>query len=165
MKARLLQALLALLLLSSSVATYADDTDTTPRQALVLKFVDDGTASFFLADQPEVGFADGKLTVTSVGVTTDYEQSAVAEFYFDYVVPTAIAGTESKTFSLTYTDNRTVTVGGTKAKTATLYAADGTLVARKSVVEGAVSVSLDSCKPGVYVLTLENEHTFKLIKR
>lgn len=76
-----------------------------------------------------------------------------------------IAGTESKTFSLTYTDNRTVTVGGTKAKTATLYAADGTLVARKSVVEGAVSVSLDSCKPGVYVLTLENEHTFKLIKR
>lgn len=55
MKARLLQALLALLLLSPSVATYADDTDTTPRQALVLKFVDDGTASFFLADQPEVG--------------------------------------------------------------------------------------------------------------
>lgn len=85
MKARLLQALLALLLLSPSVATYADGTDTTPRQALVLKFVDDGTASFFLADQPEVGFADGKLTVTSVGVTTDYEQSAVAEFYFDYV--------------------------------------------------------------------------------
>ena len=42
---------------------------------------------------------------------------------------------------------------------------DGALVARKSVVEGAVSVSLDSCKPGVYVLTLENEHTFKLIKR
>ena len=80
-------------------------------------------------------------------------------------MPTAITGTESKTFSLTYTDNRTVTVGGTKAKTATLYAADGTLVARKSVVEGAVSVSLDSCKPGVYVLTLENEHTFKLIKR
>lgn len=165
MKARRLQALLALLLLSPSLATYADDTDTTPRQALVLKFVDGGTASFFLADQPEVGFADGKLTVTSVGVTTDNEQSAVAEFYFDYVVPTAIAGTESKTFSLTYTDNRTVTVGGTKAKTATLYAADGTLVARKSVVEGAVSVSLDSCNPGVYVLTLENEHTFKLIKR
>lgn len=105
------------------------------------------------------------MNTLSVGVTTDYEQSAVAEFYFDYVVPTAIAGTESKTFSLTYTDNRTVTVGGTKAKTATLYAADGTLVARKSVVEGAVSVSLDSCKPGVYVLTLENEHTFKLIKR
>lgn len=94
-----------------------------------------------------------------------YEQSAVAEFYFDYAVPTAITGTESKTFSLTYTDNRTVTVGGTKAKTAMLYAADGTLVARKSVVEGAVSVSLDSCNPGVYVLTLENEHTFKLIKR
>ena len=80
-------------------------------------------------------------------------------------MPTAITGTESKTFSLTYTDNRTVTVGGTKAKTAMLYAADGTLVARKSVVEGAVSVSLDSCNPGVYVLTLENEHTFKLIKR
>ena len=165
MKTRLLQALLVLLLLAPSLAAHADEADTTPRQALVLKFVDDATASFFLADKPEVGFAGGKLTVTSNGVATDYEQSAVAEFYFDYVVPTAIAGTESKTFSLTYTDNRTVTVGGTKAKTATLYAADATLVARKSVVEGAVSVSLDSCKPGVYVLTLENEHTFKLIKR
>lgn len=165
MKARLLQALLALLLLAPTLAAHADEADTTPRQALVLKFVDDATASFFLADQPEVGFADGKLTVTSVGVTTDYEQSAVAEFYFDYVVPTAIAGTESKTFSLTYTDNRTVTVGGTKAKTATLYAADGTLVMRKRVADGTVVLNLDNCKPGVYVLTLENEQTFKLIKQ
>ena len=81
MKTRLLQALLVLLLLAPSLVAHADEADTTPRQALVLKFVDDATASFFLADKPEVGFADGKLTVTSNGVATDYEQSAVAEFY------------------------------------------------------------------------------------
>ena len=50
MKTRLLQALLALLLLAPTLAAYADEADTTPRQALVLKFVDDATASFFLAD-------------------------------------------------------------------------------------------------------------------
>lgn len=57
MKTRLLQALLALLLLAPSLVAHADEADTTPRQALVLKFVDDATASFFLADKPEVGFA------------------------------------------------------------------------------------------------------------
>lgn len=165
MKTRLLQALLVLLLLAPSLAAHADEADTTPRQALVLKFVDDATANFFLADKPEVGFADGKLTVTSNGVATDYEQSAVAEFYFDYVVPTAIAGTEGKAFSFTYDDNRTVKVSGAKAAEAALYAADGTLVMRKRVADGTVVLNLDNCKPGVYVLTLENEHTFKLIKQ
>lgn len=165
MKTRLLQALLVLLLLAPSLAAHADEADNTPRQALVLKFVDDATASFFLADKPEVGFADGKLTVTSNGVATDYEQSAVAEFYFDYVVPTAIVGTEGKAFSFTYNDNRTVKVSGAKAAEAALYAADGTLVMRKRVADGTVVLNLDNCKPGVYVLTLENEQTFKLIKQ
>ena len=112
-----------------------------------------------------MGFADGKLTVTSNGVATDYEQSAVAEFYFDYVVPTAIVGTEGKAFSFTYDDNRTVKVSGAKAAEAALYAADGTLVMRKRVADGTVVLNLDNCKPGVYVLTLENEQTFKLIKQ
>lgn len=165
MKTRLLQALLALLLLAPSLVAHADEADTTPRQALVLKFVDDATASFFLADKPEVGFADGKLTVTSNGVATDYEQSAVAEFYFDYVVPTAIAGTKGNAFSFTYDDNRTVKVSGAMAAEAALYAADGTLVMRKRVADGTVVLNLDNCKPGVYVLTLENEQVFKLIKQ
>lgn len=165
MKAILLHVLYALLLLASSLAVHADDADTMPRQALVLKFVDDATASFFLADKPEVGFTDGKLTVTSNFVATEYEQSAVEEFYFDYVVPTAIAGTEGKAFSFTYDDNRIVKVSGVKATEAALYAADGTLVMRKRVADGAVVLNLDNCKHGVYVLKLENEQTFKLIKK
>lgn len=165
MKARLLQALLALMLLSPSLAAHAEDADTTPRQALVLKFVDDATANFFLADKPEVKFADGKLTVTSEVATTDYNQSDVAEFYFDTIVPTAIVGNENNTFSLTYNDNRTVKVSGSKASTATLCAADGTLVQRANLTDGAVTMTLDGCQPGVYVLTLNNEHVFKLIKK
>lgn len=171
MKAKVFQLLLALLLLPSSVVLADEEYDDTPQQALVLRFTDQTTASFFLADEPEVGFADGKLTVNATGVATDYEQSAVAEFYFDYVTPppptppTSLSSVDGKSFSFVYTDNNTVTVSGSKAASATLYTADGQLVASKNVVNGTVTMSLEGCKPGVYVLTLQNEHTFKLIKK
>ena len=165
MKAKFLKNLLALLLLVMPSAIFAADADETPRQALVLKFADETTANFFLADKPTIGFADGKLTMTSEVATTDYDQADVVEFYFDNVVPTAIASSKSKTFSLTYNDNRTVKVSGSKASTATLYAADGALVQSKNVTDGVVTMTLDGCQPGVYVLILENEHTFKLIKK
>ena len=163
MKAKLLRALFALMLLSPSLAIYAADADESPRQALVLKFADATTANFFLADKPTIGFADGKLTVTATELTADYEQASVAEFYFDTITPTAIAGVKGA-FGFAYTDG-VVRVSGSKASVATLYTADGTLVESRGVVDGAVEVSLVGCKPGVYVLNLENEHSFKIVRK
>ena len=162
MKAKLLRALFALMLLSPSLAIYAVDADESPRQALVLKFADATTANFFLVDKPTIGFADGKLIVTATELTADYDQSAVAEFYFDTIAPTAIAGVKGA-FGFAYTDG-VVRVSGSKASVATLYAADGTLVESRGVQDGAVELNLTNLKSGVYVLNLENEHSFKIVK-
>lgn len=163
MNAKIFKTVLALLLLAMPAAIFAAEADDAPRQALVLKFADETTANFFLADKPTIGFADGKLTVTATELTADYEQTAVTEFYFDTITPTAIAGVKGA-FGFAYTDG-VVRVSGSKARVAALYAADGTLVESRNVVDGAVELSLANRKPGVYVLNLENEHSFKIVKK
>ena len=163
MNAKIFKTVLALLLLAMPTAIFAAEADDAPRQALVLKFADETTANFFLADKPTIGFADGKLTVTATELTADYEQTAVTEFYFDTITPTAIAGVKGA-FGFAYTDG-VVRVSGSTARVATLYAADGTLVESRNVVDGAVELSLANRKPGVYVLNLENEHSFKIVRK
>lgn len=163
MNAKIFKTVLALLLLAMPAAIFAAEADESPRQALVLKFADETTANFFLADKPTIGFADGKLTVTATELTADYEQTAVTEFYFDTIAPTAIAGVKGA-FGFAYTDG-VVRVSGSKVRVAALYAADGTLVESRNVVDGAVELSLANRKPGVYVLNLENEHSFKIVRK
>lgn len=165
MKGKFMQALLGLLLMAPPTA-WADDGSETPAQALVLKFADNTETWVFLADKPEVAFADGKLVVSSQEMTTDYDQSTVTEFFFDYrSTPAGIDGTAATQPSFTYTDNNMVSITGSHAANAALYTIDGTLVQRKAVKNGAVSFTLDDCKPGVYVLDTENEHSYKLIKK
>lgn len=163
MKATIFKTVLALLLLAMPASIFAAEADESPRQALVLKFADETTANFFLADKPTIGFADGKLTVTATELTTDYDQASVAEFYFDTITPTAIAGVKGA-FGFAYTDG-VVRVSGSTASVAALYTADGTLVERRNVVDGAVELSLSSCQPGVYVLNLGNKHSFKIVRK
>lgn len=165
MKGKFMQALLGLLLMAPS-AVLANDAGETPAQALVLKFADDTETWVFLADKPEVVFADGKLTVSSPEMTTDYDQSLVTEFYFDNrSTPAAIAEAEKQKPTFVFTDNNTVSVTGSHASSASLYTADGTLIQHKDVKNGAVSFSLKGCKAGVYVLNIQNEQTYKLIKK
>ena len=63
------------------------------------------------------------------------------------------------------TDNTHVRVTGTKARVAQLYSLDGQLLTTRPTANGAVTVSLAECKPGVYVLRLENDRSFKVIRK
>lgn len=165
MTGKFFQALLGLLLLgSTTMMSHAED-KAVP--CLVLKMTDAQTVKFALSEQPEVTFADGKLFVKSATVDADYPQSDVVEFYFSDEVLVGIASeaNKSQVMTFTYNDNENIVVTGTKAKAATLYAIDGTLVKRQAVKDGAVSISLATVATGTYILNLENEHTFKIIKK
>lgn len=161
MVGKILQAVFGLLLLGSPVAALADEADA---QVLVLKFSDAKTANFYLADQPVITFDDGKFVVTSGTAVAEYAQADVTEYYFASV-PTAVQDHAVGTFSFKYNDNAHVYVSGTKAAKAALYDVSGKLVSTAAVTDGSVTVSLEGCAPGVYVLSLENDHSFKIIKK
>lgn len=169
MKIRFMYALLGLMMLAPTAARAADGDKVV--DMLVLKMADESTKLFALSEQPVITLGEGKFTVTSGSVVTDYEQEDVAEYYFEKVDSatadsvTAIATPETRQFSLAYTDNSTVSVHGTNAKTVRLYTQNGQLVATQPTADGNATVSLAALRPGIYLLQLENEHTFKLIKK
>ena len=155
MKEKLLKLLFAFLACCSSAAHAADGESA---EILVLKFADARTVKFLLADKPEISFADGKLIVTSQSLTTNYEQSQVVEFHFTSVA----LGVDKNMADL---DNTSVSVSGTHARSISLYDISGRLVKRQHVEQGCVNVSLEGCTPGTYILNLEGEHSFKIVKK
>lgn len=165
MKIKFMQALLGLMLLTPLSASAADGDDASV-DLLVLKLADASTAEFSLADEPSISFADGKLVVTSQEVTTDYAQEEVTEFYFKKKdTSTGINANVSNLFSFTYTDNANVVITGSKAHKASVYTIDGKIVKKLTVVDGAVNINLADAAPGIYVVNLEKEHSFKIIKK
>lgn len=166
-KSKFMQALVGMMFLTPFAAFAENGGADSSVDLLVLKMADATTAEFELADEPVISFADGKLVVTSQSATTDYEQEAVTEFYFKKKNPVVdgIKNTVSNLFSFTYNDNTTVVIAGSKAKKAFLYTIDGKSLQSLKVVNGAVTINLENCAPGIYVVNLENEHTFKIIKK
>lgn len=164
-----MQALLGLMMLAPAVAHAA--TGDKVIDMLVLKMSDESTKLFALDSLPTITLADGKFTVTSGSVTTDYDQSEVTEYYFEKVDSatadsvTAVVGPAGSRFTLTYVDNDHVVITGTKARKAQLYAQGGQLLATQPTAGGSVTVSLSSLQRGIYVLRLENDHSFKIIKK
>lgn len=165
MKIKFMQALLGLVLLAP-MAAYAAGGDETSVDLLVLKMVDETTAEFNLADKPTISFVDGKFLVTSKSVTTDYKQADVTEFHFEKKnVTDGIGPVVNGLFSFVYNDNDHVTIFGSKAKKISVYTVDGKLLKSQTITDGKVTVNLDNLKAGIYVLNLEKEHTFKIIKK
>ena len=144
-----MQALLGLMMLAPTVA-HATTGDRVI-DMLVLKMSDESTKLFALDSLPTITLADGKFQVTSGSVTTDSV--------------TAVTGPEASRFTLTYLDNSRVIVTGTKASKALLYTQGGQLVATQPTQGGRVTVDLSGLQRGIYVLRLENEHSFKIIKK
>lgn len=160
-----MQALLGLALFSPVAANAATGDDVSV-DMLVLKMADETTAEFKLDDTPVVSFEDGQLLVKSASATGSYDQSDVTEFYFKKYDPsTGISKALGSNFSFVYDDNANVVISGTKAAKASLYTIDGKLVKSQKVNGGNATVSVVDCQAGVYVLNLENEHTFKIIKK
>lgn len=147
------------------LAGFVHAADTQQAEFLVLKMKDAKTAEFKLSTRPVISFADDKLVVTSDGASTDYLQSDVVEFYFTAVTTGIQQAANLQSMTFTYVDNANVSISGSSASEALLYDANGKLLKRSAVKAGSVNVNVAPYAPGVYILNLKNEHTFKIIKK
>ncbi|WP_308269902.1 T9SS type A sorting domain-containing protein, partial [Prevotella sp.] len=71
----------------------------------------------------------------------------------------------TSTMSFSYTDNATICISGSAAGEAVLYDVNGKLLQRQKVSGGNATINVASYAPGVYILNLTNEHSFKIIKK
>ena len=121
--------------------------------------------SYVLATRPKVTFDDSKLYVASNDVSDEYVLADVNKFVFDDI-QTAIAEVKDGECRLTFVDGTTVVVEGIGAsKAVCLYDVAGkSLAATKADASGKAVVSLASCQPGVYVVSVEGGKAYKVIK-
>ena len=139
--------------------------ETEQAEFLVLKMSDSKTTEFKLSTRPVITFSNDRLLVTSDEASADYAQSEVTEFYFTAISTGIDEKVASSTMTFSYVDNAHVNISGTKASQALVYDANGKLLQRNKVAGGQVSIDVSQYAPGVYVLNLVNEHTFKIIKK
>lgn len=139
--------------------------ETEQAEFLVLKIADSKTAEFKLSTRPVIAFSDDKLQITSYEISTDYPQSDVTEFYFTAISTGIEEKVNPSTMSFSYTDNATIRISGSAAGEAVLYDANGKLLQRQKVSGGNATINVASYAPGVYILNLTNEHSFKIIKK
>ena len=133
---------------------------------LTLLFKDGHKQSYVLATRPKVTFDDSKLYVASKDVSDEYVLAEVNKFVFDDIKETAIAEVKDGECRLTFVDGTTVVVEGIGAsKAVSLYDVAGkSLAATKADANGKAVVSLASCQPGVYVVSVEGGKAYKVIK-
>lgn len=139
--------------------------ETEQAEFLVLRMADSKTAEFKLSTRPTITFSDDKLVVTSSEASTEYAQNEVTEFYFTAVSTGIDEKVAATTMTFTYVDNAHINISGSKANHALLYDANGQLLQRQQVTDGKASIDVSQYAPGVYVLNLANEHSFKIIKK
>lgn len=132
---------------------------------LTLLFKDGHKQSYVLATRPKVTFDDSKLYVASNDVSDEYVLADVNKFVFDDI-QTAIAEVKDGECRLTFVDGTTVVVEGIGvSKAVSLYDVAGkSLAATKADASGKAVVSLASCQPGVYVVSVEGGKAYKVIK-
>lgn len=140
-------------------------TETEQAEFLVLRMANSSTAEFKLSTRPVITFSDGKLLVASEEASAEYAQSDVTEFYFTAISTGIDEKVTGSTMTFSYVDNAHVNIYGTKANSVLLYDANGRLLRRQQVTDGKASIDVSQYAPGVYVLNLTNEHSFKIIKK
>ncbi len=133
-------------------------------ECLVFDFRDGTQTEFMLSSKPCLTFGDSKVNVEAGTTVASYDISLVAGYHFSQVA-TAIGKAEKKPLSLHFTDNDNITVGGTTAKSASLYDTGGRLLSTQAVVDGSVTLSVAGMTGGVYIVKLSDGQSFKLLKK
>lgn len=137
---------------------------TEEPQTLVIKLIDGSSNLFNLADKPTIAFANGLFKVTSASASAEYKQDEVKDFTFQTAL--GIAPEVENNFSFTYKDNNHVVLEGNLPSRVYLYSSTGALVGSYVTTNGAVTIDLSACAPGVYVLKMTNKTTnIKIFKK
>ena len=107
----------------------------------------------------KITFADGNCVVTTTTGDYTYPLSEIRKMYFSVDDPTAIEALPQEADNLQYRDGKLKVDGDGMLR---IYSSDGAMVRMANVKKGA-NISLDSLKPGLYIVNM-GDKTIKLTK-
>lgn len=139
--------------------------------AMHVKLIDDTVDKYVVSENLELKIADGRAYVYSTSLETSYNIDSIAEYTFVDIETGIEDVEEDKTMSpgleISYLNNEEVIVKGVadNAK-ARVYALSGQPVkAEVSHTEGCMTISLISLPAGSYIIYINKEKSFKVLKK
>lgn len=158
------KTLLSLMLALAAMTVQAQDEYST----LVVETMEGTKLEISLQKAPKVQMTDNAFIITCGEEIIGYTYGEVRKYYFKlskYVSVEPVA--DERTIRVTFVDNATVVISGVdNPEVIRLYTLDGSRVAPQvEVAEGVITVSLSALDAGFYILNIDNEQSFKLLKR
>ena len=162
MKKRLLNLLVPLLIASSASA--ADE-----RHSLIISFHEGDSIAIVLADKPCATLIDDSVRIEAPSFGATYMRSAIAHFHFGWYDPddARINALPENMVRIVYTDNNTVRLYGiNNASYIAMYGLDGRRISTMltSLTDG-IAIDLTAYPAGTYLISINNQQTFKIIKQ
>ncbi len=136
-----------------------------------VKLIDDTVDKYVVSENLELKIADGRAYVYSTSLETSYNIDSIAEYTFVDIETGIEDVEEDKTMSpgleISYLNNEEVIVKGVADNTkARVYALSGQPVkAEISRTEGCMTISLISLPAGSYIIYINKEKSFKVLKK
>lgn len=141
-------------------------------EVTALKVVlNNGTKTLFvLSDKPVVTLHEDSLLIVSASMSVGYLRTDISECCFEKVdtVGTDIQHNETNVLRYTYVDNRHVTVEGLEAGSkVAVYDAKGVFLGIQATAENNSELVIDlrELPAGMYMITITNQPTIKIIRR
>ena len=158
------KTLLSLMLALAAMTMQAQDEYST----LVVETMEGTKLEISLQKAPKVQMTDNAFIITCGEEIIGYTYGEVRKYYFKlskYVSVEPVA--DERTIRVTFVDNATVVISGVdNPEVIRLYTLNGARVAPQvEVAEGVITVSLSALDAGFYILNIDNEQSFKLLKR
>lgn len=158
--------LICLILLSFASARLSADEVTALKVVL-----NDGTKTLFvLPDKPVATLHEDSLLIISASMSVGYLRTDISECCFEKVdtVGADIQHNETNVLRYTYVDNRHVTVKGLEAGSkVAVYDAKGVFLGIQVTAENnsELVIDLGELPAGMYMITITNQPTIKIIRR
>lgn len=136
-----------------------------------VKLIDDTVDKYVVSENLELKIADGRAYVYSTSLETSYNIDSIAEYTFVDIETGIEDVKEDKTMSpgleISYLNNEEVIVKGIAGNAkARVYALSGQPVkAEVSHTEGCMTISLISLPAGSYIIYINKEKSFKVLKK
>ena len=140
----------------------------TGRYCLVIEFKDGQKQEFLLSTRPNISFQGSQFVVAQDKSSVEFAFADVATFSFADNNSSGVKALRQKNLTFSYTDNQNFVIHGADGKTsAEVIGIDGKQqpckVSRPAA--NALSVSLVSLRPGVYVVRVNKKQIFKIVKK
>ena len=155
------ELLFTIMLMLSSMVSIAQDRPN----ALTVWSKDGKEAVFALADKPVVSFSETDLIVSSVGVEVNYPIGQMQKLSYDYDETLSVVDIETNTRAVSLR-GITIVFGSLPGNSRIVVStSDGAVVLQKTIPHaGSYSLSIDSLKPGLYLVNANNT-TIKILVR